>query len=77
MTAAPGSFLAIRRQWCTADGESFRRYEANRMPRTNKVRRISEANTWLRGPADPDWPCAYDACAVPRLAPEHAPRKLT
>jgi hypothetical protein len=60
----------------TADAESFRRYEANRMPRTNKVQRISEANTWLRGPTDPDWLYTYDACAVPLLAPEHAPRRL-
>jgi 6-hydroxynicotinate 3-monooxygenase len=41
-----------------------------------QVQRISEANTWLRGPTDPDWLQAYDACAVPLLAPENAPRKL-
>lgn len=56
--------------------ESFRWYEANRMPRTNKVQRISEANTWLRGPTDPDWLYCYDACSVELLSPETAPREL-
>ena len=56
--------------------ESFRWYEANRMPRTNKVQRISEANTWLRGPTLTEWLYAYDACAIPLLAPEQAPREL-
>jgi 6-hydroxynicotinate 3-monooxygenase len=56
--------------------EPFRWYEANRMPRTNKVQRISEANTWLRGPTDTDWLYSYDACAIPLLAPEQAPREL-
>jgi 6-hydroxynicotinate 3-monooxygenase len=56
--------------------EPFRWYEANRMPRTNKVQRISEANTWLRGPTDTDWLYTYDACAIPLLAPEEAPREL-
>lgn len=57
-------------------GDAFRWYAANRMPRTNKVQRISEANTWLRGPTDPDWLFTYDACSVELLAPEHAPREL-
>ena len=56
--------------------DSFRWYEANRMPRTNKVQRISAANTWLRGPTNPDWLFTYDACSVPLLAPENAPREL-
>ena len=56
--------------------EPFRWYEANRMPRTNKVQRISAANTWLRGPTDTDWLYTYDACAVPLLTPEEAPREL-
>jgi hypothetical protein len=46
------------------------------MPRTNKVQRISEANTWLRGSTDPDWLYTYNACEVALLAPEDAPREL-
>src|SRR5258708_26517673 len=67
---------------CIADidaadpGEPFHWYEANRMPRTNKVQRISVANTWLRGPTDPDWLFTYDACSVALLVPEDAPREL-
>lgn len=49
--------------------ESFRWYEANRMPRVNKVQQISETNTWLRDPIDPSWLFTYDACAVPLVAP--------
>jgi 6-hydroxynicotinate 3-monooxygenase len=41
-----------------------------------QVQRISEANSWLRGPTDLDWLYVYyDACAAPLLAPENAPRK--
>ncbi|WP_108659565.1 FAD-dependent monooxygenase [Acuticoccus kandeliae] len=47
-------------------------YEANRMPRVGKVREISLANTWLRGPTDPDWLFQYDACTVPLVAPQPA-----
>jgi 6-hydroxynicotinate 3-monooxygenase len=36
------------------------------------VQRISAANTWLRGPTDPDWLYCYDACAVPLVAPAEA-----
>ena len=43
--------------------ESFVWYEANRMPRVNKVQDISAQNTWLRQPVDPDWLFKYDACA--------------
>lgn len=56
--------------------EALAWYAANRMPRTNKVQRISVANTWFRGPTDPDWLFTYDACAVPLLSPESAPRAL-
>jgi 6-hydroxynicotinate 3-monooxygenase len=49
--------------------ESFAWYEANRMPRVNKVQQISLVNTWLRTPTDPDWLFRYDACAVPLLPP--------
>lgn len=49
--------------------DSFRWYEANRMPRVNKVQQISETNTWLRDPIDPSWLFTYDACAVPLVTP--------
>ncbi|MBX3535499.1 MAG: FAD-dependent monooxygenase [Xanthobacteraceae bacterium] len=49
--------------------ESFALYEANRMPRVNKVQSISETNTWFREPVDPTWFFAYDACAVPLEQP--------
>ena len=49
--------------------ESFAWYEANRMPRVDKVQTISQANTWLRTPTDPDWLFKYDACAVPLVPP--------
>lgn len=49
--------------------ESFALYEANRMPRVNKVQTISESNTWFREPVDPTWFFAYDACAVPLIRP--------
>lgn len=67
---------------CLADigrddpAEPFSWYAANRMPRTNKVQRISVANTWFRGPTDPDWLFCYDACTVPLLAPDEAPTEL-
>ena len=50
--------------------EAFAWYVANRLPRIGTVQRISVANTWLRGPTDPDWLFAYDACAVPLVAPD-------
>jgi len=49
--------------------ESFAWYEANRMPRVQKVHQISALNTWLRTPTNPDWLFTYDACAMPLLAP--------
>jgi 6-hydroxynicotinate 3-monooxygenase len=49
--------------------ESFAWYEANRMPRVDKVQTISQANTWLRTPTDPDWLFKYDACEVPLVPP--------
>lgn len=52
--------------------ESFAWYEANRMPRVQKVQQISAVNTWLRTPTDPSWLFTYDACAVPLLAPAPA-----
>jgi 2-polyprenyl-6-methoxyphenol hydroxylase-like FAD-dependent oxidoreductase len=41
--------------------EAFQRFEAARMPRVEKVREISKANTWLKYPTDPDWLFKYDA----------------
>lgn len=56
--------------------DAFAWYVANRMPRIKKVHRISEANTWLRGPTETDWLYAYDACAVELLSPDAAPKEL-
>ena len=53
----------------THPDESFRWFEANRMPRTSRVQRISVANTWLREPTNVDWLFCYDACAVPLEPP--------
>jgi 6-hydroxynicotinate 3-monooxygenase len=50
-------------------GESFVWYEANRMPRVNKVQQVSLSNTWLRTPVEPEWFFCYDACAVPLVSP--------
>jgi len=44
--------------------ESFAWYEANRKPRVAKVQQISQVNTWLKSPVDPEWFFAYDAGAV-------------
>jgi 2-polyprenyl-6-methoxyphenol hydroxylase-like FAD-dependent oxidoreductase len=52
--------------------ESFAWYEANRMPRVNKVQDISSQNIWLRQPVDPDWLFKYDACQIPLVAPAAA-----
>lgn len=56
--------------------EAFNWYEANRLPRIKKVHRISEANTWLRGPTEADWLYGYDACSIDLLAPALAPKYL-
>ena len=67
---------------CIADhgsddsSDAFAWYVANRMPRIKKVHRISEANTWLRGPTETDWLYAYDACSVELLPPGVAPQEL-
>jgi 6-hydroxynicotinate 3-monooxygenase len=56
-------------------GQAFEYYQANRLPRTKKVQRISAANTWLRSPTNPDWLFTYDACSVELLPPEAALRE--
>jgi salicylate hydroxylase/6-hydroxynicotinate 3-monooxygenase len=57
---------------CLADGgvddieDAFRRYEANRKPRTSRIQAISSANTWMSGgDDDPSWLYGYDAWTVP------------
>jgi 6-hydroxynicotinate 3-monooxygenase len=45
--------------------EVFALYEANRVPRTSEVQRVSLSNTFLREPTDPSWAFAYDAITVP------------
>lgn len=57
---------------CLADVEgddipgAFRRYEANRKPRTSRIQAISSANTWMSGgDYDTSWLYGYDAWTVP------------
>ena len=78
MAIEDGAVLArcIAERGDTDPADAFAWYTANRMPRTNKVQRISEANTWLREPTNPDWLFTYDACSVRLLAPEEAPKQL-
>jgi salicylate hydroxylase/6-hydroxynicotinate 3-monooxygenase len=50
---------------------AFKRYEANRKPRTSKIQAISSANTWMSGGnEDTSWLYGYDAWNVP-LVGEH------
>ena len=50
---------------------AFRRYEANRKPRTAKIQAISSANTWMKGgDDDTSWLYGYDAWNVPLLPAE-------
>ncbi len=44
---------------------AFRLYEANRMPRANRVQELSRHNTWLRDPCDPTWLYGYDVFSEP------------
>jgi 2-polyprenyl-6-methoxyphenol hydroxylase-like FAD-dependent oxidoreductase len=45
---------------------AFRRYEANRKPRTSRIQAISSANTWMSGgDEDTSWLYGYDAWNVP------------
>ncbi|QKK32904.1 FAD-dependent monooxygenase (plasmid) [Rhizobium indicum] len=45
---------------------AFRRYEANRKPRTSRIQAISSANTWMSGGnEDTSWLYGYDAWNVP------------
>jgi 2-polyprenyl-6-methoxyphenol hydroxylase-like FAD-dependent oxidoreductase len=45
---------------------AFRRYEANRKPRTSRIQAISSANTWMSGGNDDtSWLYGYNAWTVP------------
>jgi 6-hydroxynicotinate 3-monooxygenase len=44
---------------------AFALYEASRMPRVQKVQKISAENSFLRNPTDPTWVFGYDAVTVP------------
>ncbi len=44
---------------------AFALYQTTRMPRVDKVQRISAENSFLRYPADPTWVFGYDAVTVP------------
>src|SRR5262245_30645998 len=48
---------------------AFMLYQMTRMPRVNKVQRISAENSFLRYPIDPTWVFGYDAVRVP-LGPQ-------
>jgi len=51
---------------------AFRRYEAQRKPRTSRIQAISSANTWMKGgDDDTSWLYGYDAWTVPLTAPEN------
>ena len=49
---------------------AFELYKANRVARASRVQSVSNANTWLRTPEDPDWVYAYDVFNVPLEAPQ-------
>jgi salicylate hydroxylase/6-hydroxynicotinate 3-monooxygenase len=57
-----------------ADGiaAAFRRYQANRLPRTAEIQQASSRNTWMRNATDPTWVYGYDAWSVPLLDAEPA-----
>jgi 6-hydroxynicotinate 3-monooxygenase len=47
---------------------AFRRFEATRMERTERIQATSRANTWLSGNTDADWVYGYDAWTAPLAA---------
>ena len=47
---------------------AFRRFEAMRKARTERIQQTSRANTWLSGKTDTDWVYGYDAWTVPLAA---------
>lgn len=44
---------------------AFELYEATRKDRASRVQEVSNANTFLRRPEDPDWVYGYDATSAP------------
>ena len=57
-----------------ADGiaVAFKRYEANRLPRTAEIQQASSKNTWMRNATDPTWVYGYDVWSVPLIDPQTA-----
>ena len=57
-----------------ADGvaRAFKRYEANRLPRTTEIQQASARNTWMRNATDPTWVYGYDAWSTPLIEPRTA-----
>jgi salicylate hydroxylase/6-hydroxynicotinate 3-monooxygenase len=45
--------------------EAFRRFEATRKSRTDRVQETSRKNIWLKQKTDADWVYGYDAWTVP------------
>ena len=45
--------------------QAFRRYEANRLPRTSEIQQTSSKNTWMRSATDPSWVYGYDVWTAP------------
>lgn len=45
--------------------QAFRRYEANRLPRTAEIQQTSSKNTWMRNATDPTWVYGYDVWTAP------------
>jgi 6-hydroxynicotinate 3-monooxygenase len=78
MAIEDGAVLArcIAERGTNDPSDAFAWYVANRMPRIRKVHRISEANTWLRGPTEVDWLYNYDAGTVELQSPNTAPTEL-
>jgi len=54
-----------------ADGieHAFKRYEANRLPRTSEIQQTSSKNTWMRNATDPTWVYGYDVWNAPLVDP--------
>jgi salicylate hydroxylase/6-hydroxynicotinate 3-monooxygenase len=52
-----------------ADGiaHAFKRYEANRLPRSAEIQQTSSKNTWMRNATDPTWVYGYDVWSVPLI----------
>jgi 2-polyprenyl-6-methoxyphenol hydroxylase-like FAD-dependent oxidoreductase len=52
--------------------QAFKRYEANRLPRTAKIQQTSSKNTWMRTATDPTWVYGYDVWSAPLIDPQTA-----